>query len=111
MQRSGLAHQSGLIFVLNNRGTWNGAWVQTPWNSRRLVPAAWRGRDDSGVPQENGLTTPAGPIFGHHREAMQCTCLHNAPRMTNAAMHTWKYAAYALNYTGVRECISRPNFG
>jgi alpha-amylase len=52
MQRLGDGDQSGLIFVLNNRGTWNGTWIQTRWNSTRLVPAAWRGRDDSGVPEE-----------------------------------------------------------
>jgi len=29
MQRSGVGTQSGLIFVLNNHATWNGAWVKT----------------------------------------------------------------------------------
>jgi alpha-amylase len=52
MQRPGNDHQAGLIFVLNNRAAWNGTWVQTRWNNTRLVPAAWRGRDDSGTPQE-----------------------------------------------------------
>ena len=52
MQRPGDGDHSGLIFVLNNRGTWNGAWVQTRWANTRLIPAAWRGRDDSGVPEE-----------------------------------------------------------
>jgi len=52
MQRSGLGNQSGLIFVLNNRGNWNGAWVQTRWNNTSFVPAAWRGHDDLGVPRE-----------------------------------------------------------
>jgi alpha-amylase len=52
MQRPGDGGQSGLIFVLNNRGMWNGAWVQTGWNNSRLVPAAWRGHDDSSVPDE-----------------------------------------------------------
>jgi alpha-amylase len=51
-QRSGAADQSGLLFVLNNRGTWNGTWVQTRWNNTRLIPAAWRGRDDLNVPEE-----------------------------------------------------------
>src|SRR5437773_724068 len=46
MQRSGLDNQSGLIFVLNNRGNWNGARVQTRWNNTSFVPAAWRGHDD-----------------------------------------------------------------
>src|SRR5204863_8612934 len=52
MQRPGSGVQSGLILVLNNRGTWNGTWVQTRWNNTRLAPAAWRGRDESSVPQE-----------------------------------------------------------
>ena len=52
MQRSGLGNQSGLIFVLNNRGNWNGASVQTRWNNTSFVPAAWRGHDDLGVPRE-----------------------------------------------------------
>ena len=52
MQRAGDGDQSGLILVLNNRGTWNGTWVQTRWNNARLVPAAWRGHDDPGVPEE-----------------------------------------------------------
>jgi hypothetical protein len=29
MQRSGSADRSGLLFVLNNRGSWNSMWVQT----------------------------------------------------------------------------------
>ena len=52
MQRLGDGDHSGLIFVLNNRGTWNGTWIQTRWDNTRLVPAAWHGRDDSGVPEE-----------------------------------------------------------
>ena len=52
MQRLGDGDQSGLILVLNNRGTWNGTWVQTRWNNARLVPAAWRGHNDPGVPKE-----------------------------------------------------------
>jgi alpha-amylase len=52
MQRTGIGNQSGLIFVLNNRGNWNGAWVQTRWNNTRFVPAAWWGHDDTGMPEE-----------------------------------------------------------
>ena len=52
MQRSGDGDQSGLVLVLNNRGSWNGTWVQTRWNNTRLVPAAWRGRDDVSIPEE-----------------------------------------------------------
>ena len=52
MQRQGIDNQGGLAFVLNNRGDWNGTWVQTRWNNTRLVPAAWRGRDDLNAPEE-----------------------------------------------------------
>ena len=52
MQRPGNANQSGLLFILNNSGSWNGAWIQTRWINTQLVPAAWRGRDDLSVPQE-----------------------------------------------------------
>jgi alpha-amylase len=52
MQRNGSGEQPGLVLVLNNRGEWNGAWVDTHWNNRRFTPLAWRGRDDAGVPQE-----------------------------------------------------------
>ena len=52
MQRSGAGDQSGLVFVLNNRGTWKGTWVQTRWNNTRLIPAAWRGREDVSIPEE-----------------------------------------------------------
>jgi len=52
MQRPGNANHSGLVFVLNNAGRWNGAWIQTRWLNTRLGPTAWRGRDDPGIPQE-----------------------------------------------------------
>ena len=71
MQRPGLGDQSGLILVLNNRGIWNGASVQTRWNNTRLVPAPQRARDDFGVPQEKWTTTRAGLICGRLRAAMQ----------------------------------------
>jgi alpha-amylase len=52
MQRLGNGGQRGLIFVLNNSGTWNGSWVQTRWNNTLLVPAAWHSRDDLSQPQD-----------------------------------------------------------
>src|SRR5205814_10606892 len=30
---------------------WNGAWIRTRWLDTQLVPTAWRGRDDGGIPQ------------------------------------------------------------
>jgi alpha-amylase len=48
MERSGHDQQSGLVFVLNNRGDeWNGATVQTQWKNTGLVPIAWDGRDEA----------------------------------------------------------------
>ena len=52
MQRDGGGANGGLVLVLNNRGTWQGAMVQTRWSGTRLHPVAWRGRDDAGVPGE-----------------------------------------------------------
>jgi len=52
MQRSGTHDQPGLVFVLNNRGSWHGARVQTQWNYKRLTPVAWHGRDDLSKPME-----------------------------------------------------------
>ena len=51
MQRDGAGSQSGLILVLNNRSTWNGARVQTRWTDTQLSPEAWCGSNDSGVPE------------------------------------------------------------
>jgi hypothetical protein len=48
MQRAGTGGQSGLVFVLNNRGDkWNGITVQTQWVNRQLNPVAWDGHDQS----------------------------------------------------------------
>ncbi len=52
MQRNGWGAQRGLVFVLNNRGQWNGTWVQTRWPNTRLAPMAWRGRGDAGIPND-----------------------------------------------------------
>jgi alpha-amylase len=51
MKRSGTGYQTGLVFVLNNRGSWNGTWIQTQWNNRQLVPMAWHGHDDLNSPE------------------------------------------------------------
>jgi len=50
MQRLGWQNQRGLVFVLNNRGTWNGAAVRTRWQNTAFSPVAWRGHD-LGQPQ------------------------------------------------------------
>ncbi len=52
MQRPGCDGQSGLVLVLNNRGTWNGLTVQSRWPDTNMVPVAWCGREDAGEPQE-----------------------------------------------------------
>jgi alpha-amylase len=58
MQRNGSGNQQGLIFVLNNRGDgWCGARVRTLWRDTRFIAAAWRGRDDVGIPEEKGTNS------------------------------------------------------
>ena len=52
MQRDGLGDQEGLVFVLNTSRKRNGKPVQTQWRNTKLVPVAWRGAGDPGVPQE-----------------------------------------------------------
>ena len=51
MQRLGSATQKGLIFVLNNESSWNGATVQTRWPDTTLHPTAWRGHDNTDIPE------------------------------------------------------------
>jgi len=51
-QRAGTESQPGLVFVLNNRGDWHGASVQTRWNQKRLVPVAWHGKNDLNAPED-----------------------------------------------------------
>jgi alpha-amylase len=45
MQRTGWENQSGLVFVLNNRGAWHGATVRTNRPNTNFSPVAWRGQD------------------------------------------------------------------
>ena len=59
MQRLGAGGQPGLVYVLNNRGNWNGTRIQTQWKNTRLVPAAWSSRDDLSMPLEK-RTNEAG---------------------------------------------------
>jgi alpha-amylase len=51
-QRHGLDAQPGLVVALNNLPVWNGAIVNTCWQSTRLHPLAWWSRDDQGVPND-----------------------------------------------------------
>jgi len=70
MQRYGYGTQRGLVLVLNNRSSWNSAWVQTRWTNKRLSPEAWRGTNDTGVPADkftdaNGWTELWAPPRGY----------------------------------------------
>ena len=90
MQRSGAADQSGLVLVLNNRGTWNGMWVQTRWNNTRLIPAAWRGRDDVSIPEEKW--TNESLIFKKKKKKISirrvaCRHLYSPKRNANHGCH------------------------
>jgi alpha-amylase len=52
LQRRGQYNQKGLIYVLNKvEGSWNGKSIQTLWKNTRFTPLAWRGTNDSGIPQ------------------------------------------------------------
>jgi alpha-amylase len=62
MQRLGWQNQSGLVFVLNNRGSWNGAAVRTRWPNTGFWPVAWRG-DDLGQPLPKQTGSDGGADF------------------------------------------------
>ena len=51
MQRRGWQGEKGLVYVLNNLGSWNGASVQTQWLNATFTPLAWRGHDNADVPE------------------------------------------------------------
>jgi alpha-amylase len=54
MERAGWQSQSGLVFVLNNRGDgWNGTYVDTSRTNTAYRPVAWSGRDDA-APEPTG---------------------------------------------------------
>jgi hypothetical protein len=65
MQRLGDGDQSGPILVLNNRGTWNGTWVQNTMEQRAARPPQ-PGADTMilACRKKNGLTSPAGSFPG-----------------------------------------------
>lgn len=52
MQRMGNDEQGGIVFVLNNSGSWNGRSVITKWANKKFVPLAWRGKDNTDIPEE-----------------------------------------------------------
>jgi alpha-amylase len=62
MQRLGWQNQSGLVFVLNNRGSWNGAAVRTRWPNTGFWPVPWRG-DDLGQPLPKQTGSDGGADF------------------------------------------------
>jgi alpha-amylase len=52
MEREGNGAQHGLLFLLNNKDAWNGVSVQTKWQSTQLLPAAWWGSSNTGMPDD-----------------------------------------------------------
>lgn len=52
MQRDGYNSKHGLVFVLNNRGNWNGTWVRTKWTGTRLSAEAWNGKYNASMPED-----------------------------------------------------------
>ncbi len=63
MQRTGYNNQPGLIYVLNNLPQWNGTTVQTQWINQKLTPVAWRGKDNTDVPEEKNTDTNGASDF------------------------------------------------
>jgi alpha-amylase len=51
IQRKGWQVQKGLVYVLNNLGSWNGATVQTQWSNTNFTPLAWRGHNNADTPE------------------------------------------------------------
>ena len=52
LQRRGYGKQTGLVYVLNKQEeSWNGRNVMTNWENREFIPVAWRGTNDTGIPQ------------------------------------------------------------
>lgn len=50
-QRNGSVSMRGLVVVLNNQANWNGTQVTTQWHNTSFRPIAWRGRNDTNIPQ------------------------------------------------------------
>ena len=51
MQRNAMGSQHGLIYVLNNGGSWGGKRVQTGWQNTRLNPVAYWSSTDTAIPE------------------------------------------------------------
>jgi alpha-amylase len=63
MQRTGTDTRKGLVFILNNTGSWNGAAVQTRWPNTLFRPAAWRGHDNTDIPEPKTTTADGSADF------------------------------------------------
>lgn len=50
MERAGMQKQPGLIFVLNMRDCWHGAWIDTNHSDSFFRPVAWRGNSSMDAP-------------------------------------------------------------
>lgn len=53
MQRTGYEDKPGLIYVLNNLGEWNGAWVTTRWQNTEFLPVVWWSGADLNTPESS----------------------------------------------------------
>jgi hypothetical protein len=56
--------QKGLVYLLNNLGSWNGATVQTQWVDGSFTPLAWRGHDNVDVPEAKQTDGEGNGISG-----------------------------------------------
>ncbi len=69
MERTGNETQSGLVFVLNNIGRWNGSSF-TQWPLKHFEPLAWNGNNTNDAPEnkstnEHGATDFWAPPRGY----------------------------------------------
>ena len=68
MQRNGYGDQSGLVFVLNNRGdSWLGAAVTTRWPNTSFNAIAWNGRDQNAPQSKTTSETGVADFYAAPR--------------------------------------------
>ncbi len=74
MQRTGWENQSGLVFVLNNRGAWHGATVRTNRPNTNFSPVAWRGQDLGTPMPKHTDARRRRRLLGPAAGGMRCMC-------------------------------------
>ena len=68
LQRRGYQDKKGLVYVLNkNEGGWNGKFVKTHWKNCSFKPVAWRGNNDTNIPQKTNTNNYWGEFWAPPR--------------------------------------------